>query len=132
MVRTQHLEFFFILGKNNIRNFSEYWDGRSTEVLGYLVIYLDNRNNKQTNYIYLIEDENKDFKDITLHTKMFVSEMSTYLSSFDMGDDENFIIKKPMYIKKGLLKEEIGDFVKKIINEDIPEIKLNEINLKNF
>lgn len=132
MVRTQHLEFFFILGKNNIRNFSEYWDGRSTEVLGYLVIYLDNRNNKQTNYIYLIEGENKDFKDITLHTKMFVSEMSTYLSSFDMGDDENFIIKKPMYIKKGLLKEEIGDFVKKIINEDIPEIKLNEINLKNF
>lgn len=132
MVRTQHLEFFFILGKNNIRNFSEYWDGRSTEVLGYLVIYLDIRNNKQTNYIYLIEGENKDFKDITLHTKMFVSEMSTYLSSFDMGDDENFIIKKPMYIKKGLLKEEIGDFVKKIINEDIPEIKLNEINLKNF
>ncbi len=105
LVRTQHLEFFFILGKNDIRNFNESWDDRSTEVLGYLVMYSDIRNNKQMNYIYLIEDENKDFKDITLHTKMFVSEMSTYLSSFDMGDDENFIIKKPMCIKKDCLKK---------------------------
>ncbi|GEN84734.1 hypothetical protein SLU01_30460 [Sporosarcina luteola] len=68
-------------------------------------MYSDIRNNKQMNYIYLIEDENKDFKDITLHTKMFVSEMSTYLSYFDMGDDENFIIKKLMSFKKDCLKK---------------------------
>lgn len=128
LVRTQNLEFFFILGKNKIRNFTEYWDGRSTEVLGYLVMYSDIQKDKQMNYIYLIEDENKDFRDITLHTKMFVNEMYTYLSTgFDMGDDENFIIKKTNVYQKGLLKKDVGDFIKKIVNEDIPEIDLNEI-----
>ena len=128
LVRTQNLEFFFILGKNNIRNFNEYWDGRSTEVLGYLVMYSDIQKEKQVNYIYLIEDENKDFQDIILHTKMFVNEMNTYSSTFfDMGDDENFIIKITNVYQKGLPKEEIGDFIKKIVNEDIPEIGLNEI-----
>jgi len=127
LVRTQSLEFFFILGKNNIRNFNEYWDGRSTEVLGYLVMYSDIQKDKQMNYIYLIEDENKDFQDIILHTKMFVNEMYTYLLSFDMGDDENFIIKKTNVYQKGLLQKDIDDFIKKIINEDIPEIALFDI-----
>lgn len=127
LVRTQNFEFYFILGQNDARNFNECWDGRSTEVLGYLVMYSDIQNDKQMNYIYLIEDKNKDFQDVTLHTKMFVNEMHTYLLSFDMGDDENFIIKKTNVYQKGLLIEDIGDFIKKIVNEDIPKIVLNEI-----
>jgi len=90
-------------------------------------MYSDIQNDKQMNYIYLIEDKNKDFQDVTLHTKMFVNEMHTYLLSFDMGDDENFIIKKTNVYQKGLLIEDIGDFIKKIVNEDIPKIVLNEI-----
>lgn len=127
LVRTQNFEFYFILGQNDVRNFNECWDGRLTEVLGYLVMYSDIQNDKQMNYIYLIEDENKDFQDITLHTRIFVNEMYTYLWSFDMGDDENFIIKKTNVYQKGLLEENIGDFIKKIVTEDISEIALNEI-----
>lgn len=89
-------------------------------------MYSDIQKDKQLNYIYLIEDENKDFQDIILHTKMFVNEMYTYLyTGFDMGDDENFIIKKTNVYQKGLLQEELDDFIKKIIDGDIPEIGLN-------
>ncbi|WP_153722325.1 hypothetical protein [Sporosarcina cascadiensis] len=127
LVRTQNFEFYFILGRNDVRNFNECWDGRLTEVLGYLVMYSDVQNDKQISYIYLIEDENKDFLDITLHTRMFVNEMYTYLMNFDMGDDENFIIKKTNVYQKELLEENIGEFIKKVVDEDIPEIALNEI-----
>ena len=127
LVNTQNLEFYFILGINNTRNFNEVWDGRLTEVLGYLVMHSDIQKDKQINYIYLIEDENKNFREITLHTKMFASEMHTSSFEFDMADDENFIIKKTNVYQKGLLNEDIGDFINKIVNEDIPEIDLNEL-----
>lgn len=37
IIRTQSLEFYFILGVNEVQNFEEHWDGRLIEVLGYLV-----------------------------------------------------------------------------------------------
>lgn len=127
LVSTQHVEFFFILGVNEARNFTEDWDGRLTEVLGYLVLYSDQNEDKQTNFIYLIEDEHKNFQEIILHTKMFTVEMHTPFEFLDMADDENFIIQKTNVYQKGLLKEEIGDFIKKIVGKDIPEVDLHDL-----
>ena len=124
LVRTPSVEFFFIRGVNEAGNFDEYWDGRLIEVLGYLVIYSDLQRDEQINYIYLIEDEDKNYQDIVRYTKKFVSEMNT---RFDLVDMENFIIKKTNIYQKGLLKEEIVDFIKKIVKEDIPEVVLDEI-----
>ena len=123
-MRNQSLEFFFILGINGARDFNEYWDGRLTEVLGYLVMYSDIQKDEQINFIYLIEDENKNYQDIILYTKKFASEMHTYPYQFDM---EDFIIKKTNVYQRGLLKQDIVNFMKKIVNEDIPEIVLNKI-----
>ncbi|MGD6845376.1 hypothetical protein ACQCVH_23105 [Bacillus infantis] len=68
LMRSPNLEFFFILGINDANNFDEYWDGRSVEVLGYLVIYTDVQRKELVNYIYLIEDEIKNIK-ISLNTQ---------------------------------------------------------------
>lgn len=126
LVKRQRIEFFFILGVNEARNFNEVWDGRLTEVLGYLVMYTSNEN-KKSSFIYLIEDEGKDFQDIILHTKLFVRDMYTYLDGIDMGDDENFIIQKTNVYQRGLPKEEITGFIKKIIGKDIPEVDLHHL-----
>ncbi|MFJ7933822.1 hypothetical protein [Sporosarcina sp. NPDC096371] len=124
LVRTPSLEFFFIRGINEAQNFSEYWDGRMIEVLGYLVLFTDIQNDEQTNYIYLIEDEGKNYEEITRFTKMFASEMSTAYEVFDM---ENFTVQMTNVYQRGLLKQDIVDFIKRIVNEDIPEIIWEEM-----
>jgi len=121
-IRSTGLEFFFILGINNATNFDEYWDGRSIEVLGYLVVYTDRHKNELVNYIYLIEDEGKDYQDITKHTKMFASEIGTYAGLIDM----NFIIRKTDIYQKGIGWNEKVDFVKRVVNQDIPEYAFEE------
>lgn len=124
LVRTPSLEFFFIRGINEEKDFYEYWDGRLIEVLGYLVLYSDIQNDEQINYIYLIEDEGKNYEEIIRFTKMFASEMSTADKVFDM---ENFTVQMTNVYQKGLLKQEIVDFMRRIVNEDIPEIVWEEI-----
>ncbi|QFG00082.1 hypothetical protein PB01_15300 [Psychrobacillus glaciei] len=124
LVRTQSLEFFFIRGVNEARNFFEYWDGRLIEVLGYLVIYTDVQTNEQTNLIYLIEDDNKNFQEIIRYTKNFASEMCTTFTPLDMM---SFTIQKTTVYQRGLDKQEIVDFIKKIVKQDIPKLFLDEI-----
>lgn len=124
LVRTLSLEFFFIRGINEEKDFYEYWDGRLIEVLGYLVLYSDIQNDEQINYIYLIEDEGKNYEEIIRFTKMFASEMSTTHEVFDM---ENFTIQMTHVYQKGLLKQDIVDFMRRIVNEDIPEIVWEEM-----
>ena len=121
--RTPNLEVFWIRGVNDGNNFDEHWDGRLIEVLGYLVIYSDMQRNELLNYIYLIEDENKNYLDIINKTKMFASEICTYTELFDM---KNFIIQKTNVYKRGLAYDEIVNFIKRIVNQDIPEYILDE------
>ncbi|WP_019414045.1 hypothetical protein [Paenisporosarcina sp. TG20] len=123
MIRTPNLEVFWIRGVNDASNFDEHWDGRLIEVLGYLVIYSDKQINKLVNYIYLIEDENKNYQDIIRNTKMFASEICTYTELFDMN---NFIIQKTDVYQTVHAYHEIVDFIKKIVNQDIPENVLDE------
>lgn len=125
LVRAQNFEFYFILGINEAHNFNEVWDGRLIEVVGYLVMYSPTEKDKEINYIYLIEDKSKNYQDIILHTKMFTSDMYTYLDGFDR--EEGFIIKKTNIYQRGLLKQDIDRFVRSIVNEDIPEIDLTHI-----
>lgn len=110
--RERKCRILFIRGVNEAGNFDDYWDGRLIEVLGYLVIYSDLQRDGQINYMYLIEDGDKNYQDIVRYTKKFVSEMNT---RFDLVDMENFIIKKTNIYQKGLLKEEIVDFIKKLL-----------------
>lgn len=123
MMRTQNLEVYWIRGVNQASNFDEDWDGRLVEVLGYLVIYSDIQRNILVNYIYLIEDENKNYQDIIRNTKMFASEICTYTELFDM---KNFIIQKTDVYQRGHAYHEIVDFIKSIVNQDIPEYVLDE------
>ena len=124
LVQNQSFEFFFIRGVNDAQNFYEYWDGRLIEVLGYLVIYTDVQTNEQKNFIYLIEDENKNFQEIIRYTKQFAFEMCT---SFTLLDMMNFTIQKTKVYQRGLVKQEIVDFIKKIVKEDIPKLVLDKI-----
>ncbi|WHT49713.1 hypothetical protein QNH10_09590 [Sporosarcina thermotolerans] len=39
--RNENIEFFLIGGVNNQENFTDYWDGRETKLLGYLTIFTD-------------------------------------------------------------------------------------------
>lgn len=122
LMRSPSLEFFSILGINDANNFDEYWDGRSVEVLGYLVIYTDMQRKELVNYIYLIEDENKKYQDIIKHTKMFASGICAYAELIDM----NFIIQKTDVYQKGIASNEIVDFIKKVVTQDIPEYVFEE------
>ena len=124
LVRTPCVEFFFIRGINGAQDFNEYWDGRLIEVLGYLVLYSDIQNDEQKNYIYLIEDEGKNYQEITRFTKMFASEMSTVHEVFDM---KNFTVRMTNVYQKGLLQQHVVDFMRRIVNEDIPEIVWEEV-----
>ena len=122
LIRTQSLEFYFILGVNEPQNFDEYWDGRLIEVLGYLVTYI--KKGQQKIFVYLIEDETKNFQEIIKHVKMFASEIYMYTGLLDMT---NFIIQATNVYQKGLGEHEKINFIKKIVNEDIPEYILAEI-----
>ncbi|MEY2373776.1 hypothetical protein, partial [Lysinibacillus capsici] len=86
----QSLEFFFILGVNDSDNFDEYWDGRTIEVVGYVSIY-KNTNGEQENYIYLINQTNRDYESIIKHTKQFINQMSLATNPLDK---ENFKISQ--------------------------------------
>ncbi|MFJ6268329.1 hypothetical protein [Lysinibacillus xylanilyticus] len=122
LIRTQNFEFYFILGVNDPQDFDEYWDGRLIEVLGYLVTYI--KNGQHNIFIYLIEDETKNFQEIIKHVKKFASEIYTYTG---LLDTTNFIIQSTNVYQKSLGNHEIVDFIKKIVNEDIPEFILAEI-----
>lgn len=124
LIRTQSLEFYFVLGVNDYENFDEYWDGRFIEVLGYLVTYIDSKKGQQNSFVYLIEDETKNFQEIIKHIKMFVSEIYMFTKLFDMT---NFKIKSTNVYQKGLSEHEIMNFIKKIVNDDIPEYIFDEI-----
>ena len=124
LIRTQSLEFYFIRGVNESQNFDEYWDGRLIEVLGYLVTYIDIKKGQQKSFVYLIEDETKNFEEIIRHIKMFVSEIYMFTGLFDMT---NFIIQSTDIYQKALSENEIVDFIRKIVNDDIPEYIFDEI-----
>jgi hypothetical protein len=122
LIRTQSLEFYFIRGVNKFQNFDENWDGRLIEVLGYLVTYIN--NGQQKSVVYLIEDETKNLQEITKHVKMFASEMYIYTGLFEKT---NIIIKPTKVYQRVLGEHEKVNFVKKIVKEDIPDNILDEI-----
>lgn len=122
LIRTQSLEFYFIRGVNEPQNFDEHWDGRLIEVLGYLITYI--KKGEQKIFVYLIEDETKNFQEIIKHVKMFVSEMYMYTGLLDMT---NFIIQSTNVFQSALEEHEKENFIKKIVNEDIPTYIIEEI-----
>ncbi|WP_404442094.1 hypothetical protein LG307_11910 [Sutcliffiella horikoshii] len=110
------------LGINNANNFDEYWDGRLVEVLGYLVIHTDMQRNELVNYIYLIEGENKNYQEIIKHTKMFASGICVYAELIDL----NFIIRKTDVYQKAIGSNEVVEFIKSVITQDIPDYVFDE------
>ena len=122
LVRTQGLEFYFIRGVNNSQEFSEDWDCRLIEVLGYFAAYM--KKGELKIFIYLIKDETKNFKEIIRHVKMFASELYTYK---ERHDKIKFIMKSTNVYQRGLGENEIMSFVKKIVKNDIPGNILDEI-----
>ncbi|AJD90236.1 hypothetical protein JMA_09190 [Jeotgalibacillus malaysiensis] len=115
-MRSADTEFYFIVGINNRDQFDEYWDGRSKEVLGYLVSYIDPER-ELLNYIYLIEDEKKNDEEIIKYTKQFASGIYAYTEHLEL----DFVIRKTdVYQKSISLGEEI-DFVKRVVIYDLPE-----------
>ncbi|TFE00654.1 hypothetical protein [Jeotgalibacillus salarius] len=115
-MRTSNLEFFFIMGINNGDNFDEYWDGRSREVLGYLVTYTDSQK-ELFNYIYLIEDEQKNYEHIIKYTKRFASGMYAYTEHLEL----EFVILKTDVYQKSILPSKRIEFVKRVVKQDLPE-----------
>lgn len=118
----RNLEFFFILGVNDADNFSDVWDGRRIEVLGYAVSHI-NREKEQENYIYLIDLIDRDFDNIIKYTKQFISQMST---SPKLSDRENAKIRKTN-ITGRFVEPPLSKFIKEVVGNDIPQSILNEI-----
>lgn len=120
---TEKVEFFFIAGVNDADNFEWYWSGTLREVLGYIVIYTDHEQQKQESHIYLIEHDHRNFEHITKYAKQFVYHM-LYLPYYDW---ENYIIHKTTVKQKGVVPPYV-DFVRKIVEDDIPKSVIDEIN----
>ncbi|WDV08179.1 MULTISPECIES: hypothetical protein [Lysinibacillus] len=116
----RNLEFFFILGVNNSDNFDEYWDGRTIEVVGYAVIYIDFETNEQKNFIYLI-DNNNNHDNVVKYTKKFIEQMSL---SDKLSDRENYKILKTK-INNRVVSEPYKDFIKIVVKNEIPEFVLD-------
>lgn len=117
----QSLEFFFILGVNDSDNFDEYWDGRTIEVVGYVSIY-KNTNGEQENYIYLINQTNRDYESIIKYTKQFINQMSLATNPLDK---ENFKISQTNILGK-LVEPPYTNFIKSVIKNDTPNIILKD------
>lgn len=117
----EYVEFFFILGINDSGNFDEYWDGRDIEVVGYAVIYKDSQSNKQTNFIYLLDEVNVDDDIIIKHTKKFIQQMTV---SENLVDQENFKISKTTIHSK-VVSKPYQAFMESIVKDDIPGTAFN-------
>lgn len=117
----EYVEFFFILGINDANNFDEYWDGRDIEVVGYAVIYKDIKSDKQTNFIYLLEEVDVDENRIIQHTKKFIQQMTM---SEDLVDQENFRISKTNIHSK-VVSKPYQAFMEKVVKDDIPGTAFN-------
>ncbi len=119
-----NIEFFFIQGVNDSDNFDEYWDGRTIEVIGYAVIYIDFKTNEQKNFIYLIDKDNRKYDNVIKYTKKFIAQMSL---SEKLSDRENFkIIKTDIHVK--LVSKPYKNFIKSIVKSEIPEFVLDELD----
>lgn len=112
----KYIEFFFIQGINNSDNFDEYWDGRSIEVIGYVVIYNNPEKMEKRNLIYVIDKSNRNFDNIIKYTKKFVEQMDI---SEEYFDSDSFEINKTD-INGSLVLNPYTDFIKSVIKNDIP------------
>src|SRR5690606_6199575 len=112
----KYIEFFFIQGINNSDNFDEYWDGRSIEVIGYVVIYNNPEKMEKRNLIYVIDKCNRNFDNIIKYTKKFVEQMDI---SDEYFDSDSFEINKTD-INGSLVLNPYTDFIKSVIKNDIP------------
>ncbi|MDX8363470.1 hypothetical protein [Cytobacillus sp. IB215316] len=122
----RNIEFFFILGVNDSDEFDEYWDGRITEVIGYAVIYIDFETNKQKNFIYLIDKDNRKYDNAIKYTKQFIAQM-TLCEGLSISEGfsarENFKIIRTE-INGKLVSKPYKDFIKTIVKNEIPEFVL--------
>ncbi|WP_324728646.1 hypothetical protein VO178_18380 [Lysinibacillus fusiformis] len=117
----RHLEFFFIQGINNSENFDEYWDGRTINVIGYAVIYIDPETKKQENFIYLIDNDINNYSNAIKYTRKFIEQMTL---SDKLSDRENFkIINTEVYSR--VVSEPYKDFIKDVVKNEIPEYILD-------
>ncbi len=121
LFHNKNFEFFFILGINDSDDFSIYVDQRTIEVLGYLVIYKNSIIEKNVNLIYLVENDTRDYKETIRYAQRFAMDMSTQATF----GPEDFIVRKtntnPRVVSKPFI-----DFVKKIIDTDIPQYIIDE------
>ncbi|MBD7983757.1 hypothetical protein H9649_04125 [Sporosarcina sp. Sa2YVA2] len=122
----ESIEFFFIQGVDNYENFTLWWDGRSYKVVGYLVSYVDVIENEQKNIIYLIEKEGRTFDWIIKHTRKFIENMST---SGRLTEWEDAEIIMTDIIGDSVLPP-FTDFVKEVIQHEVPQAILDKIEEK--
>lgn len=116
LYRDENIEFFFIIGVNDPDDFDEYWDGRLTEVVGYAVIHNGFHATEQKNFIYLIDEEKREYDKAIKYTKQFIQQMSL---SEELPDRENFKILKTD-IKQRVLSYPYTDFIKMVVENEIP------------
>lgn len=120
----RNIEFFFILGVNDSDNFNEYWDGRTIEVLGYAVIFNNSKTKEQENFIFLIDRTNRNYENIIKYTKKFIAQMTI---SEKLSDSENFKILITDVTERVVTKP-YEHFIKKVLENEIPEPFLNELD----
>lgn len=115
----ENIEFFLVIGVNDADDFSNEWDGRLLEVIGYAVIFTDKIKGGQRNFLYLIDKRDREFDDAIKYTRKFIDQMS--LSEI-LNDRENLKIIKTD-IRADFLEPPYAEFVRKVIGNDI-DVKL--------
>ncbi|MDW0117552.1 hypothetical protein QTL97_11440 [Sporosarcina thermotolerans] len=117
--RNENIEFFLIGGVNNQENFTDYWDGRETKLLGYLTIFTDvelDKELEQLNLIHLIEGVSQDNERIIKHTKKIISHMTISNKYLDI---ENVKVYNTQVHANGT-SAPYNDLIKSIIQNDVP------------
>lgn len=117
----RNIEFFFLQGVNNQDDFTEFYDLRVLEVVGYILIY--NNHEEQKNFIYLIDKEDRDFDSIIKYTKQFINQMTL---SDKLSDRENFEILTTD-VNGRVVSPPYKNFIKNIVKNEIPESVLDEL-----
>lgn len=117
--RNENIEFFLIGGVNNQENFTEYWDGRDTKLLGYLTIFTGvelDQELEQLNLIHLIEGVSLDNERIIKHTRKFIEHMTI---SNKLLDIENVEVYNTQINANGT-SDPYNDFIKSVIQNEVP------------
>lgn len=117
----QNIEFFFLQGVNNQDDFTEFYDLRVLEVIGYILIY--NSHEEQKNFIYLIDKKDRNFDSIIKYAKQLINQMTL---SDKLSARENFEVLTTDVTGK-VVSPPYKDFIKSVVKNEIPESVLDEL-----